>query len=107
MAQQEAIVIGASRRVGISKNSGNPYDMAMVLIAAPMQSSQKTGNNFTAFGYQQKEVDATEEAVEAIGRVAQRLPARLVLNVEAEIDERGNARAVCTGLAQAAAAKAS
>jgi hypothetical protein len=48
--------LGVMRRAGVSKQ-GNNYDICKLFYATPMQSKQSESNNFTAYGYEQRELD--------------------------------------------------
>lgn len=98
MQKTEALVLGVMRRTGIGKQSGQPYDMAMVYIATPISDSEKPGNKLTAGGYDRKELDADPEAVQAMLAHAKHFPCHMVLSLDARMDERQNLRAVVTDM---------
>jgi hypothetical protein len=58
--QQKIIIVGVSRRQGISKKTGNQYDIAMVNTLQPQVG---TDTNYVASGFKQIEMQAPSPVV--------------------------------------------
>ena len=55
--------IGATRRTGKAKATGNPYDMSMMFNATPVKSSSSANNVFTGYGHETREIELDPEAL--------------------------------------------
>lgn len=86
------VIAGASRRTGVGKQSGQPYDMCMLQSLSPMKSVDKPGNRYVACGYEVKELEASPEAIDQCMKLADRFPCRVELTIGAYFDDRGNMR---------------
>ena len=51
------IFIGASRRTGTSKKTGNPYDMCKLSYSVPIQPKTTPDYQYTGTGHEVKEID--------------------------------------------------
>lgn len=56
--------IGAYRRSGTSKSSGNPYDMCKLTFGVPMQEVTSASMNYTGYGFESKEIDIKPEVLQ-------------------------------------------
>lgn len=55
--------IGATRRTGKSKKTGNDYDMCQLTYAIPVQPSARPDNVFSGTGHSVQEIDLCPEAI--------------------------------------------
>ena len=90
----ELTFIGASRRQGKSKNTGNDYDMAMLKYAIPMESKDSELNRFTAHGHQEKEINIDPDCLSQFFKCE--LGDKIAVNVQP--DPRNMNRTIVTGV---------
>lgn len=66
MKQVKMLVVGVQRRVGVSKNGGQPYDMCQVIAAKPVEPRKDRLSEVTGTGYVTEEMDADPVLVDQV-----------------------------------------
>lgn len=57
------LVLGVSNRNGVSKKTGNRYDMSRLAVAEPIVPASKEGMAFTGAGYQGSELEIRKDCI--------------------------------------------
>ena len=90
-------VIGAIRRKGISKKTGNSYDFAVLKALSPIKTSSSESMTVTGSGYQETEYPLEVGVESQFADV--KFPALVECVVDVRPDDYGNVVAVVTGRA--------
>lgn len=97
MQKVKRLVIGVSRRYGVSKSSGRPYDMCQMLVGRENVSQVSATNTFDGVGFQTREVECDDSVIDQVRSAGFPLPAWCELSMDVREDGRGEPRAVVVG----------
>lgn len=98
MEQAHKTVFGVVHRKGLSKSSGQPYDMCMLLTGNPVKPVTKPGMQFDGVGMELKEMDADPTIIDQARQGGYVFPMECLVTLQARFDDRGEARAVAVGI---------
>lgn len=78
-------VLGCKRVKGVAKESGNDFDMNMLIVRVPVESRQPTEKSkllVEGAGYETADIDMAPEALPAFLALQGRYPLDLELNID-------------------------
>ncbi|PHR16504.1 MAG: hypothetical protein COA38_21780 [Fluviicola sp.] len=98
----KVLVLGAQRMHGVGRESGNPYDMKQLFIAAPQSPVQTENRVLIPIGLTQSVIDLSEDGFKQFHMAQLSYPVELDVTTDTEF-RNGRAVPVVIGFKQKAA----